>query len=315
LRLRNTLTTLRKLKKRRKVDMRFYIFDTSNLFHRAFWGNDRLATSDGFPTQGLHGFIQIVNGLMRDHKPDLVAFAMEGGESLRKVMDPQYKANRQELPDDLKLQLKMLPELMNAMGYPAFKSSGYEADDIIATLARLGESMDLDVVIVSSDKDFCQLVSDKVLIYNIAKEQMVDANAVVLKYGISPTQFLDYLSIVGDTSDNIKGVQGIGPKGAVDLLSSYGTLDNIYLNVKTIKGSKQGKLLASRDDVYKAKSLINFMPVNLQLDLLKDCVYNGPRRDELRSLFRKLEFRELEIALLGAAEVINVDGTDIGVRK
>jgi DNA polymerase I len=295
--------------------MKLFIFDVSNIFYRAFWGSDPLTTSGGIPVQGLHGFIRTVNGIMRDHHPDLVAFAMEGGGiSPRKTLEPLYKANRQEPPDELKAQLNMLPELLSVMGYPTFKFENYEADDTIASLTTKAIEQGLQPVIVSSDKDFCSLVHDGTLMFNISKNEMVDESGVFLRYGITAEQFQDYLAIVGDSSDNIQGVKGIGPKGAVSLLSEYGTLDNIYKNVSFIKGANQKKLMASQSDVYKAKKLVEFIKVNFESDLTTSCNWPGPKKEELRTFLRKLEFRELEQMLLGA-DVINVSGVDIGVRR
>ena len=296
--------------------MKLYVFDVSNIFHRAFWGNEGLATTDGFPTNGLHGFLRIVLSIIRDHKPDLIAFAQEGGSNMRKTISPLYKAHREEPNPDLKVQLDMMPELISAMSFPTFTCSGYEADDVIATLARLARMSGIDTVIVSSDKDFCQIVDEKVSIFNLSNNTMVTPNEVFLKYGISPAQFLDYLSIVGDASDNIKGVQGIGPKGAVELLTTYGSLDNVYRNVDTIKGAKKTKLQASEADAFLARKLASFMVAPIgSVDLQASCKYNGPNKEVLRPFLRRLEFRELEQMILGAAQVVNVGGVDIGVRK
>lgn len=296
--------------------MKLYIFDTNNLFYRAFWGSDPLTTSDGFPTQGLHGFFKLVNSIIALHKPDQIAFAMEGGSLLRKNLDANYKANRPEVPKDILDQLKVLPQLINAFKWPSFKKVGYEADDIIAQLAKDGTSLGYQVVIVSSDKDFCQLVSDQVSLFNISKDEMVTPQGVHVKYGVYPHQFLDYLSIVGDTSDNVKGIQGVGPKGAMDLLVQFGTLDNIYRNTNLIKGARQKHVLAGADTVKLAKKLIAFMPIG-QLISDQDAYLRNPNSgytDELRPMLRKYELKELESSVLGV-EVINVGGVDIGVKK
>ena len=297
--------------------MSLFLFDVSNIFYRSFYGNDRLSTSYGLPTQGLYGFVRTVGAIMREQRPEHVAFVMEGhGENPRKAIEPLYKANRSEPPEDLITQLKMLPELMYVMGYPVFQYPGYEADDTIATLANEEVKRLFDVVIVSSDKDFNQLICPGIKKLDIAKNALIDEQEVALRYGIAPSQFLDYLSIVGDNSDNIKGVKGIGEKGAAELIKTYGSLDGIYQNLNFIKGAKKDKLVASREDVYKAKQLISFLqaPLPQELDFNTWCKYGGPRIEEARVLFRKLEFRELEGALIPST-TINVGGVDIGVRK
>jgi DNA polymerase I len=297
--------------------MKLFIFDVSNMFYRAFWGNERLATSDGLPTQALHGFVTMAHSLMRDNRPDLVAFAMEGGgENLRKTMDASYKANREAPPIDLKIQLDMLQDLMEKMGYPIFKAPGYEADDTISTLAKQATDQGIQVTIVSSDKDFCQLVNENVNMYNLTKAEFVGEAEVYLRYGIKAEQFLDYLSIVGDTSDNIPGVKGIGEKGAAELIAQYGSLDGIYKNLNFIKGAKKDKLVASHAEVYHAQKMIKFMDVPGTVDFKTACKYNGaPDKEALRALFRRLEFRELEARFLGSAAVTTVGGVEIGVRK
>jgi len=297
--------------------MSLFIFDVSNIFYRAFYGNEALCTSYGLPTQGLYGFVRTVSSVIREHRPDHVAFVMEGeGESPRKAIEPLYKANRSAPPEDLVTQKKMLPELMYVMGYPTFSYPGFEADDTIATLANEAVKSLFDVVIVSADKDFNQIICPGIKKLDPAKNAIIDEQEVVLRYGISPAQFLDYLSIVGDTSDNIKGVKGIGEKGAMELIKMYGSLDGIYRNLNFIKGAKKDKLISSKEDVYKARQLISFLPAPLpaELDINTWCRYGGPRVAEARTLFRKLEFRELEMALI-PSNTVSVGGVDIGVRK
>lgn len=294
--------------------MKLYIFDVSNIFYRAFYANN-LSTSYGFPTGGLHGFLRMSLGIIRDARPDLIAFAMEGeGQSLRKEIEPLYKANRTDAPPELKQQLEVLPQLMQVMGFPTFRFPRYEADDTIASLTKRALMYGIEPVIVSSDKDFCQLVQGPVKMYNIGKEEMVDENGVMLRYGIRPDQFIDYLSIVGDSSDNIQGVKGIGPKGAEKLLQQYGTLDSIYANLGSIKGANQKKLIESRDQVFKARELVRFMDVPFVADLQTVCNWAGPRKAECIDFLRRYEFREIE-SILFQTQVVTIAGVEIGVRK
>jgi DNA polymerase-1 len=301
------------------MSQKLFIFDVSNIFYRAFYGNDALTTSYGMPVGGLHGFVKTVQGIMRDGKPDLIAFALEGeGESLRKNIDPEYKGNRSEPPEELLAQKKMLPELLAALKYPMFSAAGYEADDAIATLTDLAVDQDLAVTIVSSDKDFSQLIDDelKVRMFNVSKNELVTEKGVYERYGVTTHQFRDYLAIVGDASDNIKGVKGIGEKGAAELIKMYGSLDNIYANLQFIKGAKKDKLIASREEVYKAQKLISFMKIqDAHVDLRAVCSYAGPDVDVARALFKRLEFRELETTLLPAPQTVVMGGVELGVRK
>ncbi len=294
--------------------MRLMIFDVSNIFYRGFYANN-LTTSYGLPVNGLHGFLRIVHSIYRDHRPELIAFAMEGGGvSKRKQIYPLYKANRDEAPEDLKIQLEILPTLMHVFGYPTFKFDEYEADDTINSLVKRALQYGLEPIIVSSDKDFCQLVQGPVKMYNVGKQLMVTEQDVEKLYNIKASNFIDYLAIVGDTSDNIQGVKGIGPKGAEKLLAEYGSLDGIYANIENIKGANQKKLIESREQVYKAKELVTFMDVPFVADLQTVCNWAGPRRVECLEFLRKYEFREIEHMVFGS-QIMNVGGVDIGVRR
>lgn len=267
--------------------MKIFLIDTMNLFHRAFWGNEPLHTSYGMPVQGLYGFTKSVFMLLDQHKPDMIVFAMESKtKNIRKTLSPVYKANRQEPNEDLKVQLKMLPELLDGFGYPIVSADGYEGDDVIATLAEKYKASN-DIYIISGDKDFNQLVGGNVKIYDPAKDLVMDSSAVYLKYGITPEQFVDYLAIVGDTSDNVKGVDGVGPKGAVKLLTEFNTLENIYANISVISGKTKEKLLASLEQVKLAKILVKMTSdLDLSIPLVK-----AESTDQLKNVLKKLEFQ------------------------
>jgi DNA polymerase-1 len=293
------------------------IIDVSNLFYRCFYGSTPLITSKGIPVQALHGFVRGMNSLIKERAPDYIALAMEGsGPSFRKAIEPLYKANRSELPNELKGQLKLLPDLIEALGFKSYRYPGFEADDVIGTLVIEARRKfpDIEVEIVSSDKDFSQLVDEKANIFDLAKNLTLGVKEIHNKYGIWPEQFVDYLAIVGDTSDNIKGVQGIGPKGALKLLQQFKTLEGIYVNLSSIKTSMQVKLLQSKDEVFKAKKLAKInTEVPLTLDL-NEVEYQGPIEPKLRKMFRELEFKDLEISMLGPGVQI-LGGIEIGVRS
>lgn len=294
---------------------KFYIFDVSNLFYRGVY-SPQLTTSDGHPVQGLHGFIQISQGIIKDHKPDYMMFALEGGNSLRKSIDPNYKANRPALEESIKWQKDILPSLISAMGYPSWTSIGFEADDVINAMVKLGERQGVEVVIVSSDKDFNCLLGDNVSMYNLGTEKYITKQHVLEKYGITSDQFQDYLAIVGDTADNIKGVSGIGPKGAAQALQSFGTLENIYNNLNLLKPSVANKFIQSTDDVKLAKKLVELhWPIDIPKDLqISQFVYNGVNAETLKPILRMLEFKDFEKILLGS-QVIILNGIEFGTRK
>jgi DNA polymerase-1 len=293
------------------------IVDVSNLFFRSFYGSESLVTSYGLPVQALHGFVRGMNAILRDHKPDYIALALEGeGPSFRKTIEPLYKANRPELNDDLRKQLNLLPKLIDALGYKTYKAAGFEADDIIGTIAvsACTENSDILVEIASSDKDFAQLVNPQITLLDLMKGIKLNSFDIYDKYGVWPHQFVDYLSIVGDSSDNVKGVAGIGPKGAAKLLQQYETLHQVYANVQNVKGANKTKLLESGESAFLAKKLVKIntsVPINFKLE---ETVYKGPKEEDLRKIFRELEFKELESTMLGQ-DVMIVNGVAIGVRS
>lgn len=292
------------------------IVDVSNLFYRSFFGSESLVTSYGLPVQALHGFVRGMNAILRDHSPSYIALALEGkGPSFRKTIEPLYKANRSELNEDLKKQLEILPRLIDALGYKAYSHEGYEADDVIGTIAMKSwnENENLAIEIVSSDKDFAQLVNDRINLLDLAKNVKLGKDEIRAKYGVWPYQFVDYLSIVGDSSDNIKGVEGVGPKGATKLLQEYGDLQSVYMHIGDIKGATKTKLETSRNEAFKAQKLAKIqteVPIEFSLS---DMIYKGPNEEKLRKLFKELEFKELEATMLGS-QVQTINGISIGVR-
>jgi DNA polymerase-1 len=294
---------------------KFYVFDVSNLFYRGIYGS-QLTTSEGRPVQGLHGFIQISQGIIKDHKPDYMLFALEGGNQLRKSIDPNYKANRPPLEEDIKWQKDLLPELISAMGYPSWSSRGFEADDVINAMVKLGQKQNLEVVIVSSDKDFNCLLGENVSMYNLGADKYVTSQSVLEKYGITTNQFQDYLAIVGDTADNIKGVSGVGPKGAAQALQSFGTLENIYNNIGALKPSLAKKFSNSIEDVKLARRLVALhWPSDIPEDLdVTQFAYGEVNADKLKPLLRMLEFRDFEKIFFGA-QILILNGIEFGTRK
>jgi DNA polymerase-1 len=294
-----------------------YIVDVSNLFYRAFWGLDPLTTPDGRPTQALHGFLTMLNGIVRDKKPTYVALALESkGPNWRKQIYPAYKGNRTEPNPDLTYQLNQMPALLEALNYPTFQADGYEADDVIGSLAVQGERLGLEVYIVSSDKDFSQLVSGNIRIYDHMKGLILGEQEVFAKYGVRPDQFKDYLSIVGDTSDNIKGVAGVGPKGAMTLIQQYDNLDNIIKNIDKLKPAMKKKFQESLQDLVTASELvkieINRVPIHLTKDALAP---RGYQTERLKAFLNNFGLRHHLVNMLGESATINtVDGMDIGKR-
>ncbi len=288
-----------------------YLVDVSAMFFRAYYAIRPLSTSKGFPTNALHGFLSMTVKLLRELPVDYMAFCFDvKGPSFRKELDPRYKAHRTEMPDDLALQVPYISRLTTALGIPRFEAAGFEADDVIGTLAAFGRREDLDVTIVSGDKDFAQLVKPYVTLLDTMKEERMDSQAVIEKWGITPSQFVDYLSIVGDSSDNIPGVKGIGQKGAQKLLAQYQSLDSIYEHLSEIRNASIAKKLEEgRDEAYLSRTLVTIredVPFNLSL---KDLSLKEIDKEQLHSLLQELEFRAFEKRLIGS------DFLEEGVRK
>jgi len=235
------------------------IIDTFGFFFRSFYAlPQHLKNKDGFPTGLLTGFTNFMSTLQKQHDSDYIVFAIDTkGPTFRNEIDPNYKANRSAPPPELTMQLPVAIEWIDKMGYKTLGMQGYEADDMIATVTHLAREKGYNVRVVSHDKDLYQLIDDgKVVIVDAVKRKTMDEDACFEKYGVTPKQFIDYQSILGDSADNVPGVKGIGKVGAEKLLKEYGTLDNIYANVEEVKGANQKKLIASREQAYMSKELV-----------------------------------------------------------
>ena len=235
------------------------IIDTFGFFFRSFYAlPQHLKNKDGFPTGLLTGFTNFISTLQKEHDSDYIIFAIDTkGDTFRNEIDPNYKANRSAPPPELTMQLPIAIEWIDKMGYKTLGMERYEADDMIATVTHLAKEKGYKVRVVSHDKDLYQLIDDdRVTIVDAIKRKSVNEEACYEKYGVTPKQFIDYQSILGDSADNVPGVKGIGKVGAEKLLKEYGTLDNIYEHIDEIKGATQKKLIESKDQAYMSKELV-----------------------------------------------------------
>jgi DNA polymerase I len=278
-----------------------FLVDVSSMFFRAFYAIRPLSNPAGMPVNAIYGFLTMTLKLMREAKPDYMAFCFDRPEpSFRIDIDPRYKANRSEMPEDLVPQIPYIKKLSLAMGIPCFEQKGFEADDIIGTVTQWGRANQLEVVIVSGDKDFAQLVQPFVTLYDTMKEARYGEAGVLEKWGVRPDQIIDYMSLVGDSSDNIAGVAGIGPKGAQKLISEFGTLDGIYQNLPQIKSdSTRLKLETGREEAYLSQKLVTIdtkMDLTLSVDELR---IKPIERAALRELLTELDFKSIAKTLLG----------------
>lgn len=283
---------------------KLYLVDVSSMFFRAFYAIPPLTSPDGMPTNALYGFLSMTLKLLRDIKPDYLAFCFDRKEpSFRSEIYPEYKANRGEMPEDLVPQVPFVRQLSELLGIPVIDQPGFEADDVIGTLTRYGREQNLEVIIVSGDKDFAQLVGPFVTMYDTMKDVRYDAHGVLEKWGVHPEQMIDYLALVGDSSDNIPGVKGIGPKGAQKLLAEFKTLDGVYSHVEEVSGKAlKAKLIEGKDEAYLSQRLVT-IEQNVPGDWSPEKLRLRPiNRDELRSLLLKLGFKSFEKNLLGNGE-------------
>ncbi len=234
------------------------VIDTFGFFFRNYYALPRLKSKKGFPTGLLTGFINFIAQLSREHGTDYLVFALDSKErTIRKEIDPNYKANRPEPPEELTRQLPVAIEWIKKMGFKQIEIPGYEADDVIGSLAEYAKKMGIKVQIVSHDKDLYQLIDDdRVTIYDPIKKIEINEERCREKFGVEPRQIVDYLALVGDSADNIPGVRGIGPKGAVKLLQRFGTLETIYDNLEKIDNPRTRKLLEEgRENAFLSKRL------------------------------------------------------------
>lgn len=279
-----------------------YLVDASNMFFRAFFAIPPMTSSKGMPTNALYGFLSMTLKLMREVKPDYLVYCFDlPGASFREKIYPEYKAHRDEMPDTLSPQVPYLIKLTELLGVTHVEMEGYEADDVIGTLAVKAAAKKINAVIVSGDKDFAQLVKPGISLYDTMKNVRTDSDGVKAKFGIRPDQMIDYLAMVGDSSDNVPGVRGIGPKGACKLLEEFETLDGIYANIEKIKGATQVKLKENKKAAYMSQELVTIVTDLKVPHDIEDLKLKPLEREPLREMLQELSFKSFEKSLFAEA--------------
>src|SRR5215475_9019213 len=229
-----------------------FLIDGSSQMYRAYhaFRGRGLSNQEGHTTHAVYVFVTMLRKLIADHKPAYMAASFDlAGPTFRDTIVDDYKANRVAMPDDLSEQIDWVHQACEALGVPIVTAEGYEADDVIGTLATRAATDGFEVAIVSIDKDFFQLVHDGIRVYDPREDgAWFDASGVVEKFGVQPTQVVDVLALVGDTSDNVAGVPGIGKKGAVDLVTQFGSIDGLYERMGELKPKYREALTTHRDD-------------------------------------------------------------------
>ena len=273
-----------------------YLVDGSGYIYRAFHAVRHLSTSQGLPTNATFGFTNMLLKLLSEHNPQYMAMTFDAkGPTFRHEIYEAYKANRPPMPEDLVVQIPYIKQVVEAMNIASLEAPGYEADDIIGTLARIGEQKGFRVVMVTGDKDFKQLVSSETSIWDPMKDRTIDYESLKKDFGLEPSQWVDVMALAGDASDNIPGVPGIGEKTAVQLITTFGSMDGLFENLdKVTKKKLHENLLNFREQAMLSRRLVT---INTETPLsadLKSFRVSSPDGKKLAGLFKALEFRKLQ---------------------
>ena len=273
-----------------------YLIDGSAYIYRAYHAVRGLSNSTGLPTNATYGFTRMLIKLIADRRPSHVAMFFDAkGPTFRHERYTEYKANRPPMPDDLVSQLPWIHKVTDAFNIPIFEQQGYEADDLIGTLARQAEENGFQVVMVTGDKDFMQLVTNRCTIWDPMKDKVIDPAFVQESFELTPSQMIDVMGLSGDTADNIPGVPGVGQKTAVKLIKTFGSMAAVYEGIDTITAKKQReKLIANKEQALLSRELVTIdrhAPIEFNADQLKS---QEPDEKALGSLFAELEFRQLQ---------------------
>ena len=276
------------------------LVDGNNLLFRSYYATSYsgviMRNSKGFPTNGLYGFINMINKIIEEEKPNYILVAFDKGKTFRHEKYSEYKAGRREMPEELKLQFPKAKEVLDAMGIKHFEIDNYEADDIIGTLAKTVDMEDEFIAtIISSDKDLLQLISKEVEVKLLKTKGFIRFDEKTFKdtYGTTPIHMIDLKALMGDASDHIQGVKGIGEKTAINLLTKYQSLDNVYEHLNEIGGKTKEKLEQGKDDAYMSYDLATIykeVPIPFSLE---DCIYKGMNIKDYKDILEELEFKSL----------------------
>ncbi|TLM65795.1 MAG: DNA polymerase I [Deltaproteobacteria bacterium] len=273
---------------------RLFLIDGSGYIYRAYFAIRHLSNSKGQATNAVYGFINMLLKVVREQQPDHLAVIFDSkGPTFRHELYPAYKANRAAMPDDLVPQVPVIKDVVRAFNMPAIELPGFEADDIIATLARRFAGEGLEVTVVTGDKDLMQIVAERVTLLDTMKDQASGLAEVEARFGGTPAQVVEVQALAGDSSDNVPGVPGIGEKTAVELIREFGSVENLLANLNRVKGKRRENL-----ETYAEQARLSWQLVKLRDDVPLALDYAGfalapPDRDALTRLFKELEFHKL----------------------
>ena len=273
---------------------KLFLIDGSSYIYRAFYAIRHLSNSKGLPTNATFGFVQMLLKVLKEHRPDYLAVIFDSkAPTFRSEVYKEYKANRPAMPESLSPQIPYIKKIVEGYRIAVLERDGYEADDLIGTVARRLES-EADVVIVTGDKDLLQLISDRIQVYDSMKEKRFGVEEVIERFGVSPEQVVEVMGLAGDAIDNIPGVPGIGEKTAIQLIKTYGSIENVLTHAEEIPQKKLKENLKAHGDLArlsrKLATIHTDVPVNYQL---RDFSLSPPDLKSLKEIFKELEFNKL----------------------
>ncbi|MBW2432024.1 MAG: DNA polymerase I, partial [Deltaproteobacteria bacterium] len=273
-----------------KEEKTIYLIDGTAYIHRAYHAIRGLSNSKGLPTNATFGFTRMLLKLIEERQPKYAGMFFDSkGPTFRHDMYGDYKANRPPMPDDMAVQIPYIKKITAALQFPIVEMQGFEADDLIGTYARIAEKKGFTVVMVTGDKDFIQLVTDQVIIWDPMKDATIDVGVVKKNFGIEPQQMIDVMGLAGDTSDNIPGVPGVGQKTALTLIQNHHSMAGLYESVASITAKKQREnLIHYREQAFLSRDLVKIdvdAPVSADL---ADFKIGAADTEALSALFQTL---------------------------
>ncbi|MFN7731622.1 MAG: 5'-3' exonuclease H3TH domain-containing protein, partial [Pirellula sp.] len=276
------------------------LVDSHSLIYQVFHALPAMTSPHGVEVGAVHGFLRDIANLLQQWNPDYLVCAFDASEeTFRNELYPAYKAHREEMPEALRGQIQLIQDSLDILRIPKISLPGFEADDILATLAHRAEAIGARVLLVTSDKDCRQLISDQTSMLNLRKNELFRAEELMATWAIRPDQVVDFQSLVGDSVDNVPGVPSIGPKAAQQLLDQFGSLDGIYANLDRVAGDKKREKLAQhRDDAMLSRELVRLRidcPFEMPWEAMKPGLPDAPA---LESRFRELGLRRLAAFVL-----------------
>src|ERR1043165_2605180 len=285
---------------KRNMPPTLYLIDGHALAYRMYFAltaggsSARWQTSKGEPTAGIYGFARELMRIVEQEKPEYIAVAFDVGKTSRDKIFPEYKGTREKMPDDLRPQIKRIRDMVDAFNIPRLELEGFEADDVLGSIARIANEQGLGVKIITGDRDLLQLVNERTTVYLAGDDQnYITDEDVVGKLGVPPKQVVDYKALVGDKSDNIPGVAGIGEKTAITLIQKFGSLDNIYAHIDEVENRWKTKLEQGKENAYLSYNLAKIktdIDVKLNLEHAKA---DDLDFDSIEKIFTEMEFRSL----------------------